>query len=36
MYATDDDYCEGCLAAVGQQHLAECSVWRELRENAGA
>jgi len=31
MYASDEDYCEGCLAAVDQQHLLECSVWRELR-----
>lgn len=28
-----EDYCEGCGAVVDQEHLSECSVWREHRES---
>lgn len=35
IYASANDYCEGCGAAVDQQHLPECSVWKELRESRG-
>jgi len=31
-----DDYCEGCLAVVDQEHLSDCSVWLDQIRNSNA